>query len=440
MCPWPVFTCLRSNGPHRLPKSQRNLHIQNCVRRDMATRLARLVSDIHYCYHCFDWIVGDDWEEHCQTHLDALTAKRCGSVTHCHTLVRPAYCPICIGAVSLSPSERLKPWSRDHKLWIHVNEDHMIGCQWPLVCLHPLCKSAHQDDAAFRFHLMDAHKFSRSRPATSNQKLSLGEGTNGAQPCRKRKFAGVEWQQPQSPDSMAINLQERSSDRPLKRHLSNPPASPPLSICPSVILIDDDVSNDDAAQTAAAFGAFSPPIPVGIEDDGMRPDLQWGLLPSSRTTAHDTAPSLEQTDLDDGSDLDAVFKQYLRSPSSSPPPPASPDAGSELSGGTLIIAGHDQPIDDSSLHVDSLGKTISDDVPVNHVARDPVDAGRVGTGPCIRLRVNQPKITLRLRLHGTSQPEKKKKKGRAAKRKTDKKSGARKGNPEKTGNKLSRKR
>ncbi len=32
-----------------LPKSQRNQHIQDCVRREMASRLGRLLTDIHYC-------------------------------------------------------------------------------------------------------------------------------------------------------------------------------------------------------------------------------------------------------------------------------------------------------------------------------------------------------------------------------------------------------
>jgi hypothetical protein len=100
----------------------------------MANRLGRLLSEIHYCYQCFEWVVGEKWEPHCQAHLDALTSKRCGTVTHCHTLVRPGYCPFCIGKKSLPASERLKPWSRDHKLWMHVKDEHLTDCQWPLVC------------------------------------------------------------------------------------------------------------------------------------------------------------------------------------------------------------------------------------------------------------------------------------------------------------------
>ena len=150
----PVLTwCPRLMVPS-LRQSERNQHIQACVRRDTAARQGHLVSDIHYCYHCFEWVVGNSWEEHCEMHLDKISVKRCGSVIHCHTLVRPGHCPICIGDVSLPPSERLKPWSRDHKLWVHINDKHLRGCQWPLSCCHPLCSSTSRDCVAFHHHLI----------------------------------------------------------------------------------------------------------------------------------------------------------------------------------------------------------------------------------------------------------------------------------------------
>src|SRR5947209_6873434 len=125
----------------------------------MATRLGRLLSEISYCYVCFDWVVGGAWKPHCQAHLDARRSTRCGSVTYRHTLLRPAYCPFCVNRTSLPASERLKPWSRDHKLWIHLNEEHLTDCKWPLVCPYedPLCEASYEDAASFQFHLMDVH-------------------------------------------------------------------------------------------------------------------------------------------------------------------------------------------------------------------------------------------------------------------------------------------
>jgi hypothetical protein len=178
-----------------LPKNQRNQHIQTCVRWEMANRLGRLQSDIHYCYQCFDWVVGEEWETHCQAHLAALTSKHCGTVTYCHTLVRPGYCPFCIGQTELPASQRLKPWSRDHKLWVHIEEEHLIDCQWPLLCPYLPCDTLHKDLTSLQFHLMDGHGLSRTRPGKpanssrqpSLDEMPLDEGADGARPCRKRK-------------------------------------------------------------------------------------------------------------------------------------------------------------------------------------------------------------------------------------------------------------
>jgi hypothetical protein len=82
----------------------------------MASRLERLQSDVHYCHQCFDWVVGEEWEPHCQSHLAGMATKRCGIITYCHTLVRPGYCPFCISDTALPTSKRLKSWTRDHKL------------------------------------------------------------------------------------------------------------------------------------------------------------------------------------------------------------------------------------------------------------------------------------------------------------------------------------
>lgn len=80
-----------------MPKNRRNDHIQACVRQEMATKLERLPSEIHYCDLCFRWVVGEKvWELHCTTHTSSLT-KRCGTLSHRYTLVRPAYCPFHIG-------------------------------------------------------------------------------------------------------------------------------------------------------------------------------------------------------------------------------------------------------------------------------------------------------------------------------------------------------
>lgn len=381
----------------------------------MANRQGRLLSEIHYCYQCFEWVVGEKWEPHCQAHLDVLTSKRCGTVTHCHTLVHPGSCPFCIGKKSLPASERLKPWSRDHKLWMHVKDEHLTDCQWPLMCPYPLCETSHGDSTSFQFYLIDVHRFSRSCPIkgtsstrqqSSDKKIPPEEGADRVRPGQKRKSSHCSetfsWILPQSLNSVATIQEERLASRPPKQKKQRP-LTP--TIYPEVIMIDEDVSDDHTAQSAVESIMLSPPAPISIGNDDKCIDLECGPFPSYCTTPNETVCLLEPADFDDGSNLDILFDQYLRSPSLSPPP--SPDgAASEISGATLIDVERDRSRDNTEPYMETLGSLASEDELASEVARGQ-GACRIRNGPRIRLRVSQPKITLRLKFQDTSQSERK---------------------------------
>lgn len=178
----------------------------------MASRLERLQSDIHYCYQCLDWFVGENWELHCQSHLAGMTTKRCGTMTYCHTLVRPGYCPFCMSDTGLPASKRLESWTRDHKLWSHVRQD-LERRQWPRTCPHPLCDSLIKDALALQFHFVDEHGLSRTCPERPAETMALDStvekaqrsGDNKKNMCSslKRKspycYEALEWMSPQSP-------------------------------------------------------------------------------------------------------------------------------------------------------------------------------------------------------------------------------------------------
>lgn len=74
-------------------KPKKSDHIHKCLQRDFAFQHQRLLSHVHYCYECFEWIVQEEWKGHCLQHLSDLQSMRCGSWTFCSTLMRPAYCP-----------------------------------------------------------------------------------------------------------------------------------------------------------------------------------------------------------------------------------------------------------------------------------------------------------------------------------------------------------
>jgi hypothetical protein len=379
----------------------------------MASRLERLQSDIHYCYQCFDWVVGEEWEPHCQSHLAGMATKRCGTTTYCHTLVRPGYCPFCIRETALPASKRLESWTRDHKLWSHVSE-HLEECRWPRVCPHPLCDTSLKDAAALQYHLVDEHGFSRTCPVkpanmtaldSQDEKIPLDKDTQGARPSRKRKPSSctraLEWMPSQSFHDTPASPEEPSVCRRQKRPRRTPPA-----ICPTVLSLDEGLSDDHTAYNVTDSVMLSHPYLPSIEDDDKCTDLDCDLFPSNCTKPHDTIDSPEPEDDHD----DTLFDRYLCSPS--PLPPSSPDdAASEWSGLTLIDAERHQPRGSLELYTETLKSPAREGVLETEEARDHEDPGRACNGPLIRLRVSQPKIMLRLKVRDTSQPGRNKSKG-----------------------------
>jgi hypothetical protein len=189
--------------------------------------------------------------------------------------------------------------------------------------------------------------------------------------------------------------------RPPKRLRQTPPA-----ICPQVLSIGEDVSNDQTTHIPLELAILSPPYLTSIEDDDKCTDLECDLFVSYCTTPHDTVAPLKPDDIDE----DTLFDQYLRSPSPSPPP-SPDDAASELSRATLIDAERDQSCGSTEPSTATLKSPAPEDAPESEIARDQDDPRCATNGPRIRLRVSQPKITLRLKLQDANQHGRKKKKG-----------------------------
>ncbi|OQV10984.1 hypothetical protein CLAIMM_14897 [Cladophialophora immunda] len=103
----------------------------------------------------------------------------------------------------------------------------------------------------------------------------------------------------------------------------------------------------------------------------------------------------------DDLNFDTLFDQYLRSPS--PPVPSSPkDATSELSKITLNALEPARSCDPAGPLTETLINPGPEDVQQREGGRAEVGDRHSGSsgssGPCVRLRVGQPKITLRLKL------------------------------------------
>ncbi|OAP55790.1 hypothetical protein AYL99_09942 [Fonsecaea erecta] len=122
--------------------------------------------------------------------------------------------------------------------------------------------------------------------------------------------------------------------------------------------------------------------------------------------------------LDNDSNFDTLFDQYIRplSPSPSPAPkpaPSSPplnDAVSNLSGSTIVDGPLDPIRGNADSHPKQLDSSTIEDIPGRACARDRGDASLVD-GTRLRLRVSEPKIILRLKLPATTRAGMEKGKG-----------------------------
>jgi hypothetical protein len=204
----------------RLPKDDRNQHVQVCVRREIASKGHFLQSDVHYCHLCFDWVVGQEaWDSHCQTHLQKLPSKQCGTITYCHTLVRPGYCPFCLGGdVSKLAGQRLGSWCREHSLWAHIGS-HLVGQHWPLRCPHPQCDNHLSDEKEMQFHLIDEHGLGRTRFKQLEASARSSPGLSDQPRSKKRLIdeGELSWMLPE----------DFSSSHPVKKRRRSSSTMPP---------------------------------------------------------------------------------------------------------------------------------------------------------------------------------------------------------------------
>ncbi|OAQ57905.2 hypothetical protein VFPPC_11363 [Pochonia chlamydosporia 170] len=137
-----------------LPPRQRSQHIHRCRRKSTAETLGVSWTDLKFCYFCMAFYTREDWQEDCQNHLSHL--KHCCSITYRHTLLRPAFCPLCKQTKDLPASDRLQYWERDADAIRHIEETH----GWVWLCAE--CNFSCYGRQPGLYHLHDAHGYSIS--------------------------------------------------------------------------------------------------------------------------------------------------------------------------------------------------------------------------------------------------------------------------------------
>ncbi|KAE8306329.1 hypothetical protein BDV41DRAFT_570023 [Aspergillus transmontanensis] len=102
-------------------------------------------TQLKYCYEC-----------HCKNHLQRNISRRYKIIMYCYILVRPGYCPFCLGCDRLSPSQRMNAWKRSKELRAHVNED-IKRMRDNYICSHSMCNVKFDSKMYLRYHLSDIH-------------------------------------------------------------------------------------------------------------------------------------------------------------------------------------------------------------------------------------------------------------------------------------------
>lgn len=133
-------------------------HVFSCA----STDYGRKNNYSQFCFHCNEWMTSKlHWENHLQAHLNSLDVPtRCNPVVFRHAIACAGYCPVHLGDINLTPTERMKQF-----LWVGPWEKHISECIPAYVqefhdqipCPHPICSHFFNDRQIFLDHLADVH-------------------------------------------------------------------------------------------------------------------------------------------------------------------------------------------------------------------------------------------------------------------------------------------
>ncbi|GFG16438.1 hypothetical protein IFM61392_09507 [Aspergillus lentulus] len=177
----------------QLTRPKRSNHVQDCQRKQRCKVLGYEDAQLKYCYECFAFYTAQEWEDHCRMHIENGMSRRCEIITYCYTLVRPGYCPFCLGTESLSPSDRMRSWKRSNELRSHVINDMKVMCG-KYICSHPMCRVEFDSETQLRYHLSDTHGLQKAIwVASGHESDSKGKLGTRADAVSRGKKRSQEW-------------------------------------------------------------------------------------------------------------------------------------------------------------------------------------------------------------------------------------------------------
>ena len=327
-------------------------------------------------------------------HVTSLTSKRCATITYCHTLVRPAFCPFCLGNRSEPASRRWESWTREAKVWAHLRT-HLNVSRWPLRCPHPLCSLLVPDETSFLYHLSDIHGLQMSPqvgkswqserhseplvkwiPDTASHKRKRQDRDGqDLQPSKRSKDPlQLHWRHKQSPDL------SRGRKAPDKTQATQSPGSSQTSF--THVVTDEDIQDLPELTYSESMSPPDTDELHSMDDLCLSQNVLQKELQSELEFLSD-APEAKSDE--HGSPLpgeDVLFSQYLRS--------RSPSCFSAQStGGRPNIDGeiHSQTVAPS----DTCLYTGEDTLPAVLIDRNTANPKNIA------LKTDRPRVTLRIR-------------------------------------------
>jgi hypothetical protein len=209
---------------------------------------------------------------------------------------------------------------------------------------------------------VDEHGLGRSRPgeeatlaALKSQDNPIGTDEHATHRNRKRKGASsaspLEWMPPQGYPDAVMSPTEPLVYWPSKRPRRDTPV-----ICPAVLSFDARKSSNQFAPHRLDSVILHVTSPLGNNDsEGMHLGIE--PQPDVYRTIDDVVVTIDTENFDDGSSFGNLRDQYIRSPTTSPPPD---NTASELSG-TMLAAGKQRLPDESESDHDSIARLRSGD-------------------------------------------------------------------------------
>ncbi|KIW79865.1 hypothetical protein Z517_06480 [Fonsecaea pedrosoi CBS 271.37] len=211
-----------------------------------------------FCFRCSRWITNEnDWEIHCQTHIDNLDVPlRCDPVTFRHAVACTGYCCGCLRKVGRPAAVRMQQYP-DRGIW----QRHISGCIPEYVaslnskdyfpCPHLLCSTVLFSESGLWHHLEDFHgtpkpqrtqKRQRSPDQSVNYEL---EPPDTARRKRSRPLAQLEGRASRPRPSCKSGTKRHPSEDTDDRKFVN------------ISALNFDPNPPDGIQTLSVIGSFT---------------------------------------------------------------------------------------------------------------------------------------------------------------------------------------